>query len=253
MEWSEEGIVLAARKHGESSAIITVLTRDHGRHAGLVRGGAGRRSRGVLQPGNRIEATWRARLDEHLGTFTCELLEARAAALLDDPLRLAGLSAACAVADAALPEREPHRAAFAGLSALLDALKGETWPPLYVRWELDLLRELGFGLDFSTCAATGRTEQLVYVSPKSGRAVSRPAGKPYGRALLALPPFLLGAGDAGGPDRDLRQVLQGLELTGFFLERHVFGPKRRPPAARERLKERLTRRAAPDRRPAEDA
>ncbi|MEE9196423.1 MAG: DNA repair protein RecO [Alphaproteobacteria bacterium] len=236
MEWNDAGIVLSARKHGETSAILTLLTRAHGLHAGLVRGGAGKRARGVLQPGNRVHARWRARLSEHLGTFTCELTATFAAALLDDPPRLAGLSAACAVVEAALPERQPHAAVFDGLVAFLGALESDAWPSAYVKWELGLLRELGFGLDLSRCAATGQTDQLVYVSPKSGRAVSRAAGEPYKARLLPLPPFLLTEGEAG----DAGQVADGMKLTGYFLERHVFGQRDRPPPpARLRLAGRL--------------
>lgn len=238
MEWNDAGIVLSARKHGETSAILTLLTRAHGLHVGLVRGGAGKRARGVLQPGNRVEARWRARLSEHLGTFTCELTATFAAALLDDPPRLAGLSAACAVVEAALPERQPHGAVFDGLAAFLGALGSDAWPSAYVKWELGLLRELGFGLDLSRCAATGQTDQLAYVSPKSGRAVSRAAAEPYKARLLPLPPFLLAEGEAG----DAGQVADGLRLTGYFLERHVFGQHDRPPPpARLRLAGRLGR------------
>ncbi len=236
MEWNDAGIVLSARKHGETSAILTLLTRAHGLHAGLVRGGAGKRARGVLQPGNRVEARWRARLSEHLGTFTCELTATFAAALLDDPPRLAGLSAACAVVEAALPERQPHAAVFDGLVAFLGALGSDAWPSAYVKWELGLLRELGFGLDLSRCAATGQSDQLAYVSPKSGRAVSRPAAEPYKARLLPLPPFLLAEGKTG----DAGQVADGLRLTGYFLDRHVFGQRDRPPPpARLRLAGRL--------------
>ncbi len=238
MEWSDAGIVLSARKHGETSAIVALLTRAHGVHAGLVRGGAGKRARGILQPGNRVQARWRARLSEHLGTFTCELTGAFAAALLDDPPRLAGLSAACAVVEAALPERQPHAAVFDGLVALLGALGTDAWPSAYVKWELGLLGELGFGLDLSRCAATGQSDHLAYVSPKSGRAVSLAAGEPYKARLLPLPAFLVAAGKTG----DAGQVADGLKLTGYFLERHVFGQRDRPlPAARLRLAERLGR------------
>ncbi len=236
MEWSDQGIVLSARRHGEAAAIVTLLTPDHGRHAGLVRGGAGRRQRGVLQPGNRVAARWRARLAEHLGTLTCELTEAMAAPHLADPLRLAGLSAACALADWALPEREPHVAIHDGLLHLIKSLSGDDWPFFYVIWEVDLLRELGFGLDLERCAATGRTGSLAFVSPRTGRAVSLSAGEPYRDRMLALPPFLTGETSSTTP----RDIVDGLTLTAYFLERHVLAVAgRRLPAARLRLVERL--------------
>lgn len=241
MEWSDDAIVLAARPHGEGAAVVTVMTRDHGRQAGLARGGAGRRLRGVLQPGNRVVAHWRARLAEHLGTLSCEPVAAGATAVLDDPGRLAALAAACAVAEATLPEREPHPRVYEGLDVLLAALAaGDAWPSVYVKWELGLIAELGFGLDLGACAATGRNDQLAYVSPKSGRAVSLAAGEPYRDRLLPLPGFLVAEGAAG----TATEVADGLRLTGFFLERHVLAPYHRPlPAARRRLAQRF--RAAP--------
>ena len=241
MEWSDEGILLSTRKHGETSAIVTLMTRSYGVHAGLVRGGAGKRKRGDLQPGNRVEAHWRGRLAEHLGSYTCEVLQAHAATLLDDPEALACLSAALALSESALPEREPHPLIFEGLSILMNSLEGDEWPSIYVKWELGLLGELGFGLDFSACASTGETENLIYVSPKSGRAVSAGAGDPYKNSMLPLPPFLLQQGVAG----EAHEIVDGLVLTGYFLERHVFGHLRAKslPAARHRLLERLRRRA----------
>lgn len=245
MEWSDEAIVLTARRHGEGAAIVSLLTHQHGRHAGLVQGGAGKRARGLYEPGNRVLATWRARLPEHLGHFTCELVDANAAELLDEPLRLAALAAAAAVAESALPEREPHPRAYAGLLGLLAALTAADqaavdWAAAYVRWELDLLAELGFGLDLSECAATGSNDRLIYVSPKSGRAVSAAAGEPYRDRLLSLPAFLLAPGPAG-----LDEVLAGLKLTGHFLARDVFShgphPNLGEPAARGRLIDRLRR------------
>jgi DNA repair protein RecO (recombination protein O) len=236
MDWTDDGIVLSARRHGESSAIVTLLTAEHGRHGGLVRGGAGKRGRGLLQPGNQVRATWRARLAEHLGTYSCELSHGFAAHLLDDPQRLAGLSAACAVAEASLPERESFPAVYEGLLVFLSSLDGDAWPTVYVKWELGLLGELGFGLDLTQCAATGRNDELAFVSPKTGRAVSLSAAEPYRNLLLTLPPFLLADGQAG----TFQEVADGLKLTGFFLERHVFGHRdRRLPAARARLAERL--------------
>lgn len=238
MDWSDDGIVLSARKLGESAAVVNLLTRAHGRHAGLVRGGAGRRWRGVLQPGNQVAAVWRARLSEHLGTYTVEPARERLSALLDDPLRLAALSAAAAVAEVALPEREPHPVLFEGLLSLLDALeRSPAWAAVYVRWEVELLKELGFGLDLSRCAATGTTEDLAFVSPRSGRAVSAAAAAPYADRLLRLPRFLLGS---QGGKAEAAHIADGLALTGFFLERHVLAPAQvRLPPARIRLVERF--------------
>ena len=244
MHWSEQGIVLSARKHGENSVIVNLLTPSHGRHVGLVRGGSGKRMRGVLQPGNEVSATWRARLSEHLGNYSLELAAARAANVLDDRLRLAALSSACAVAESVLPEREAHHSVYAGFRILLDALEFEpSWPAVYVRWELGLLAELGFGLDLRVCAVTGQTEDLVYVSPRTGRAVSRDAGAEYRDRLLALPAFLLGNG-GGAPAVKVsnRDIVDGLTLTGHFLEVHVIVPhSARTPAARGRLLDRIGR------------
>ena len=243
MDWTDEGIVLAARKHGESAAIVNLMTRAHGRHAGLVRGGAGRRARGVLQPGNEVAASWRARLAEHLGTYTCELARARAAGVLHDPLCLAGLTAACALTDATLPEREPHAAVFAGLGHLLQQIEGsDQWPADYVRWEIALLRELGFGLDLSSCAVSGAREGLAYVSPNSGRAVTATVAEPYRDRLLRLPAFVLAHDDEGAWDGSAPDIVAGLALAGYFLENHVLGPQNAPlPAARLRLVDRFSR------------
>ncbi len=239
MQWSDDGIVLAARKHGEAGIVASLLTRAHGRHGGLVRGGTGRRLRGVLQPGNEVRAEWRARLAEHLGSYTVELTGARTAALLARPDRLAGLAAAAAIVETTLPEREPHPALYEGLLALLDALaNSEAWPAVYVRFELGLLQELGFGLDLSVCAMTGAREGLAYVSPKSGRAVTAAAGRPWKEKLLALPAFLLGAQASELGEND---VSDGLILTGHFLERHVLATARRAmPGARTRLLEQFS-------------
>lgn len=239
MEWTDSAIVLSARKHGETSAIVTLMTPHQGVHAGLVRGGAGKRKRGDLQPGNKVAVQWRGRLAEHLGTYTCELLHAYAATLLDSPDALAALSSALAVTETALPEREAHPSIYDGLEILLNSLEGDDWPSVYVKWELGLLGELGFGLDFTCCASTGETENLVFVSPKSGRAVSQEAGQPYINSLLPLPPFLLEQGRGGTPE----EIVDGLELTGFFLERHVFGhlQAKNLPAARRRFLDRMKR------------
>jgi len=235
MHWIDSGIVLSARPHGESSAVVQVLTRNQGRHAGLVRGAQGKRLSGVYQPGNLVSVRWSGRLAEHLGSYDGELVESYAARVLDDAPRLAALSAAAAVSERALPEREPHAACYEGFLVLLEALTGEHWAEVYVRWELAVLAELGFGLDLSACAGGGANDQLAYVSPRTGRAVSLAAGEPYRDRLLPLPGFLGGRG-GGGPD----EVALGLALTGFFLERHVFAPHHQPPpAARQRLAERF--------------
>ena len=192
MEWSDRGIVLSARRHGESSAVVSALTAAHGRHAGLVRGA--KRAGGTFEPGNLVQLRWRARLEDHLGNFQAELMHSFAAAVLDDPLKLAALTSACALVDTALAERERHDKVFESLSGLLAALEQGTstdWQGIYVRFEFDLLTDLGFGLDLSQCAATGRNDTLIFVSPKTGRAVSAAAGEPYRDRLLPLPGFLL--------------------------------------------------------------
>lgn len=233
MEWSDDAVILALRRHGESSAIASLLTHSHGRQSGLVRGARSRASRSFLQPGSRVRATWRARLAEHLGTLSFEPLAAVPPDVLEDGGRLAALAAACAVADAALPEREPHEAAYMGMLAVLASLANDAvWPSALVKWELGLLQALGYGLDLSACAATGSADDLAYVSPRSGRAVSRSAGAPYHGRLLALPAFLVSAGATGSP----AEAVAGLELTGYFLERNVFRAHGRPlPQPRARL------------------
>lgn len=235
MEWRDEGIILAVRNHGETSAIAEVLTAQHGRCLGLVRGGRSRTLRPVLQPGNHVEVTWRARLEEHLGHFQMEPLHLQAGLIIEEPLRLMGLSSLTALAQL-LPEREPHPRLFNAMQVVLEAIDNDDiWPALLVRWEMGLLDELGFGLDLSQCAATGAVSDLVYVSPRTGRAVSGEAGKPYRERLLQLPGFLRGEGAIAFED-----VADGLRLTGHFLERHVFGPRSVPmPQARVRLQERL--------------
>lgn len=237
MEWHDQGIVIAERRHGESGAIVTLLTAEHGRHPGLVRGAHSARARGIFVPGNLVVASWRARLDEHLGNFTAELLEPFAARVLDDAGRLACLASACALSDLALPEREPHPRAFVALHDLIEQLPSPDWAEAYVRWEIALLAELGFGLDLQRCAVTGSTEALCWVSPKTGRAVSRAAGAPWAAKLLALPGFLLDPTVRPSP----AELGAGLALTSHFLAGNVFHPDRREPAARIRLLERITR------------
>jgi DNA repair protein RecO (recombination protein O) len=238
MEWTDHAIVLSSRPHGETGLVVSLLTGTHGRHAGFVHGGIGRKARPVWQPGNGVKVVWRARLAEQLGNYTGELREPHAARVLDDPVALAGLAAACATLDAALPEREPHRAVYEGFQVFLGALGHPGWPVLYVRLELGLLQELGFGLDLEKCAVTGTTEDLAFVSPRTGRAVSRAASGPYRDRLVALPPFLSTGGLPGG----VAELRQGFDLTGFFLERHVFWPHNKSlPAGRARFMETLQR------------
>lgn len=239
MDWTDHGIVLSARRHGESSIILALLTEAHGRHAGLVRGGQSRRRRGVLEPGNLVAAVWRARLEEHLGSFTVELETGYAARVLDHAGRLAALTSICATLDTCLAEREAHPMLFSETLHLIHDLEKEDFATRYVAWELGLLSELGFGLDLSSCAATGVVEDLAYVSPRSAQAVSRDSGAPYRDKLLPLPEFL--QRDTGASATD---ILDGLRLTGYFLDRHIFQPQeRRLPDARERFVN-LMRRAA---------
>jgi len=235
MQWIDDAILLSARAHGETALLVTLLTREHGRHAGLVQGGQSKKHRPAWQTGTLFEIKWQARLSEHLGGVTGEARRSYAARWLDDAGRLGGISAICAIAEACLPDREPHLAAYAGLLAFLEGLGEDHWPSLYAHWELGLLGELGFGLDLSVCAATGATDDLIYVSPKSGRAVSRGAGEAYRDRLLTLPAFLL-----EGISHDRAEVARALDLTGFFLERHALAPQGKAlPAARSRLVDRL--------------
>ena len=283
MEWRDSGFVLSGRRHGESALIVELLTRELGRHAGLVRGGQSPRRRALLQPGNLVAASWRGRLPEHLGTLECELVEPHAARLLDDADRLAALAAATALLAAALPEREPHPELYQSLTALLAALAptlpspasggglerespasggglerespagggglgwgsvepvdSPGWAPAYVVWECELLAALGFGLDLTRCAVTGTSDDLAYVSPRSGRAVSRDAGRPYHDKLLPLPAFLWREAAA-----DAAEIVAGLVLTRHFLRHHLLQPQgSRRPEARERLLQRMRQLAA---------
>ena len=219
MEWSEHGIVTATRRHGETDVILEVLTAGHGRHLGLVKGGRSRRLRPSLQAGNTLSLTWRARLHEHLGNFRVEPVAERSAALMASSVGAFGLALAAAHLRL-LPERDPHPRLYNAFGDLLDALDHPARAAeLMVRFELLLLDELGFGLDLGSCAATGTGEELVYVSPRSGRAVSREAGGPYAERLLPLPAFLLADSDAASEPASIEE---GFLLTGYFLERHVF-------------------------------
>jgi len=223
MEWTDEAIVLGVRRHGEANTILEAMTRAHGRHLGLVRGGAGSRLRPVLQPGNSIQATWRARLDEHLGNYAVEGLRSRAAVFLGASHAVYGvthLAALCRL----LPERDPHATVYAALEAILDRMaEGEGVAVAAARFELMLLAELGFGLDLASCAATGQEHDLAYVSPRSGRAVSREAGAPWREKLLRLPAFLAADAPPQAPSPD--DVADAFALTGYFLARDVLGPR----------------------------
>lgn len=220
MEWRDEGVILSVRRHGETSAIAEIFTAGHGRVLGLVRGGRSRVQRPVLQAGNAVQTVWRARIEEQLGTFTLEPLDLRAGAIMEEPFRLAGLATLTGLAQL-LPEREPHPRVYEALRVVLEAIgDDQLWPALLVRWELGLLDELGFGLDLTKCAATGVRENLAYVSPRSGKAVSAEAGDPFQNRLFRLPAFLWAGGAAEPGD-----VIEGLKLAGFFLERHVFEPR----------------------------
>ncbi|ATQ42750.1 DNA repair protein RecO [Caulobacter mirabilis] len=237
MEWEDEAYVLSARAHGETGAIVDLLTERHGRWAAHVAGGASRRMKPFLQAGSRVLVGYHARVPDQLGSARLEPVGEGASALFDDPLALAGLAAAAAVAAGALPEREPHPGAFHAFEALTAAFAlPEVWPAVFVRFEAGLLEELGFGLDLSRCAATGAVDDLVWVSPRTGRAVSRQAGEPYADRLLPLPRFLLSS-QGGLGEGDIRT---GFDLTGHFLEQFVFGPLNRPlPPARVWLIEKL--------------
>ncbi len=226
MEWSDEGLVIGVRRHGESSAIVEAMTREHGRHLGIVRGGASRKLLPVLQPGNGVSLHWRARLDEHLGNFTVEPTLFRAARLIENAAALSGLSHLAGLLRL-MPERDPHPGLYEAACVVLDHLaEPAVAAPLVVRFELALLAELGFGLDLGACAATGATQELIYVSPKSGRAVSARAGEPYADRLLKLPRFVKGgfAGEEISPD----DLAAGFGLTGFFLAKEVYEPRGLP-------------------------
>ncbi|MCT4607859.1 MAG: DNA repair protein RecO [Pelagimonas sp.] len=244
MDWRETGILLNTRKHGETSLILDVFTPTHGRHAGVVRGGTSRKKAPHLQPGAQLDLHWRARLEDHLGAFTFEPQRSRMAAALGDRLSLAGLNAVTGLLCFCLPEREAYPALYRLTQALLDLLGNtDLWPLAYLHWELTLLEELGFALDLNTCAVTGATEGLIYVSPKTGRAVTAQGAGEWAERLLPLPPVM-----RGKEPSDLPHVLQALGTTGYFLE-HFVAPNcgNRPlPAARGALLSRLEVMARPN-------
>jgi DNA repair protein RecO (recombination protein O) len=240
MDWTDQAIVLGTRKQGEGSLLVTLLTRTQGRQRGLVRGGAKSRQRGAYEPGTLVTATWRARLEEHLGHLAIEPGTSYVAGLLDDPLRLGCLEAAVSLTELTLPEREPHPAAFDGLVRLLGHLdRDDGYAAAHLHWELGLLTELGYGLDLSVCAVTGSTDDLAWVSPRTGRAVSKSAGFAYRDKLLTLPRLLGGLGRDGS---DIEDLLDGLTLTASFLERQALAPRGLGlPPARTRYVDRIGR------------
>jgi DNA repair protein RecO (recombination protein O) len=237
MIWTDLAIVLSCRKHGENSVIMSVLTKEHGRHLGLVRGGAGKRLSPLLQPGNLLRVEWKGRLDEHLGMFQVEMEQAYSAQALSNRTQLLYLNTFCAVCETCLAEKESVEGVFGATLILLNMLDQiNLWPELYLRWELGLLNELGYGLDLTACAATGQKGDLIYVSPKTGRAVSRDAGEPYKNKLLPLPRYLLV--DEIKPKK--KDLIIGFKLTEHFLERCILTPNgKKLPAARTRFVDRL--------------
>ena len=231
MEWQDDAIVLGAKRHGESSVILEAMTGEKGRHLGIVRGGRSTRMRAVLQPGNSIRVTWRARLEDHLGAYSVEPVELRAAWLMENQIGTFGIQTLAGHLRL-LPERDPHKGLYNAGLVLIDHLSDlQTCGQLMVRFELELLNELGFGLELSRCADTGKTENLIYVSPKSGRAVCAESGEPWADRMLRLPSFLanrdfLQSSSLGGALTDSKKELEaGFRLTGFFLDRHVYGPR----------------------------
>jgi len=249
-EWNDTALILSVRPHGETSSIVQLLTRHHGRHAGLVRGGQSRSQRGVLQPGNLVEASWRARLVEHLGSVSLEMTRPNASYVLDQPIGLAGLASACAVLEGCLPEREPHQGVFDATTALVELVTGEVdaeiWLAAYIRWEIAMLDVAGYALDLGRCGITGERAGLSYVSPRTGVAVTSHAAGLHKPRLLVLPRFLGGTRDGDEDDLLEQDLLDGLRLTRHFLERKVFGLHHLPlPAARARLDDLVQRRFAP--------
>ena len=240
MEWRGAGILVAVRRHGESSAIIEVFTETHGLHSGVVRGGAGRRMGPILQPGAQLDVVWRARLEDHIGSYTVEPIRSRAAAAMADRLMLAGLNAVTSLLSYCLPERQTHAALYRQTEQLLDLLEHpEVWPLAYLTWEMALLAEVGFSLQLDACAVSGVTVDLGFVSPKSGRAVSRAAAGEWADRLLPLPDILRGIGNA--PDLE---VFEGLKTTGHFFHSQVAATLggRPLPEARARFVDAFSRR-----------
>jgi len=239
MEWTDEGLILSAQPHGENAIVATLLTAEHGRHAGLIPGGQGRKQQATLQCGTLVDVRWRARMLDQLGTYTLESIRSFGAGCFDDPEGLAIITAASAVTEASLPERQPMPGVYAGLCALFAIEDRDLWAPAYIKWEMGLLKALGYGMDLSCCALSGATEDLAYISPRTGRAATAKAAAPYQEKLLPLPGFLCGSSHWNDLD-----IFNGLTLTGHFLARHVFAnPQNRRlvpldgmlPLARQRL------------------
>ena len=239
MHWTDTAIILSTRKFGETSAVAHVLTHDHGVHGGIVRGASSKTNRGVIQPGNVVNATWSARLSEQLGSLKCELQSAHAAHLMNDPARLAALTSVCTLIGQSLPERHPYPHLYRITMEFLTMLQtSDHWPEALVRLELEILAETGFGLELTECAATGTKEDLIYVSPKSGRAVSREPGEASKDKLLPLPVFL--RPHTRKNRVEISEILDGLQMTGYFLQHWLLEPhNRKMPASRDRLKQLL--------------
>ena len=239
-QWQDQGIVLAARRYAENGAIVSVLTEQYGRRAGFLHGAYSSRNRGAIEIGNTVDIEWKARTDENLGTFKFELQKCGAAGFLSDPLKLAALQSACALCDQSLPEREGHPGLYRGFVALLETFREDIWAAAYVIWEIALLKELGFSLDLTRCAAGGDSRTLAYVSPKTGRAVCYAAGEAYKSRLLDLPSFLK---PNGGPTEE-EDIITGLKVTGYFLEHWAFAHHNHGiPEARRRLHLRFAERS----------
>ena len=238
INWEDEGIILKVTAFGETAAVVSIFTEKNGKHAGLVRGAKTQAMRSLLQIGNKVKATWRARLSEHLGTFKLEPIKSIASNFFDDPLKLLGLTSAVAIVDQALPDREPAVEVWHGLLALLDTITDYDeyiWLAAYIRWEIGFLGETGFKLGLDKCVVTGDVEDLSFVSPKSGCAVSDVAGEQYRDKLLPLPSFLTAKGFKAP-----KEFLEGLQLTEYFFKRHVFGVYNKPlPSPRQRLFQRV--------------
>jgi len=253
MQWTDDAIILSARKYGENKGLVRVFARKHGVYAGIVRGATSKSNRGIVQAGNAVSVTWQARLAEHIGTFRIEPVKPFGALAMQDKLKLAALTSACALLETSLPERHPYPKLYAAFYDFLEHLSdAEHWQEAYVKLELEILAQSGFGLDLAHCAATGSAENLIYVSPKSGRAVSEAAGEPYKEKLLSLPEFLSSPclrGDTGGRQYSRPPLTSpasgggindGLKLTGYFLEQRLAAPHgKKLPAARARLFELL--------------